>query len=131
MSQREVNIYFDSERFVKVEGSPTEGIKVAGSTSDLTGNELSFLFIVKEALNCLMSGKSINLHFNPFDNEEDEVTIVKCQWGRHGQLSLVEEKAKEKWHHATTIREAESRKRTFTCSRALFKRLPSRRFGQQ
>ncbi len=127
MQSRTVNIYFDDDRMVRLE---TEGrdIKVHGM-SLLEGQELSFVFIVKEALNCLVRGKEINLHFNPIDYEEDESILYKCQWERGGGLRVIDDHATAQWRHAATISEALSRKRNFTCTRALYKRLPQRRHG--
>ena len=128
MSQsREVNIYFDKDRLIRLEAEGTD-IKVHG-LSLLDGQELSFTFIIKEALNCLITGKDINLHFSPHDTEEDESTIYKLQWQRGGNLRVIDDHHTEKFLHANTIREALERKRNFTCTRALYKKLPQRRHG--
>lgn len=123
----QVNIYFDKDRMLRLEA---EGEKIAvHGMSMLEGQELSFAFIIKEALNCLLRGKDINLHFSPADTEEDEHILYKCQWLKGGGIRVIDDHATERWRHANNLSEALERKRIFTCSRALFKKLPLRRHG--
>lgn len=122
----EVSLYRDEGMIAKLTAEPGMQVQVVSGGIN-NEQEQAFLFVVTECLRCLSSGKAIDLHFNPYDNSEDEVTIVKCQWGRTGCLRLLEEGITYKFQHATTPSEALQRNRNFTCSKALYRRLPQHR----
>lgn len=128
LKRYECSIYIDGAmiRLVAEPGRPVTFFTGVG----LNAEELSFAFIVKEAITCLATGKPLDSHFNPYEIQSDGI-IYKCQWGRTGVLRVLNENAKIKFLHATTISDAVSRKATFTCSKSLFSKLPLRRFNSK
>lgn len=122
----EANIYI-GDSLVQIVADPGEPIKFTTLTN-LNGDELTAAHIIKEVFSCLLAGKSLDSHFNPFDNSDDDIVIVKCKWERNGNLSFIGE-TKDKHLHAISVQDALDRKRIFTCSKALYKRIPMRRNG--
>ena len=126
-SNYDVSLYADGSMIGKL--SLEEGRVTCINSNSLSEQELAFLFIVQEGLRCLSSGKEISLHFNPYEDSEDENMIVRCQWGKTGVLRLLDENYPSLFQHATSVGQALRRHRNFTCPKSVYRRIPRKRSG--
>lgn len=111
------------------EASAVHGKEPVVRFSDiLSAEEAAVVNVMVETLRCFSSGKSIDRHFNPTVDNAKQDELQCAMWGRKGELIHVGP-AEDKFLHASTVKEACSRKRKFTCFRSLLDKLPKFKDG--
>ena len=99
------------------------------SDKPLSVQEASAVHCIMQSLNALSSGKNVEAYFNPIprdvmEMEESRKVVVRCRWRRSGTLLIGTTPTTKKYLHATTVSEALSRKRAFTCTLLIANQLP-------
>ena len=91
------------------------------------GRFVSFIDVMRQLIQAYEKGIDIERWFTPDRNVERDTEMIKCQWRSDGTLRVIEEHAPKRFLHASSVDEAMSRSRNFTCSRYLYKVCPKRR----
>lgn len=118
---------------IKGEGGQEPSIELLNK-GEITADEHAAMFFVAEIARCLLAGRKIDTHFNPTKPLEKllaEEKLVRCKWTKSGKLLVLVDDENKRWKHASTVGEAMSRKRVFTCTREVYDATPKRRPGDK
>lgn len=127
MSIYYITLYTPDNRMVRIDFDGSDARTILAGGSVLSGNETTAVSVATEIVRCLNTGKPIDRHFAPMEDDAVGQQLMRCMWKRNGALEIVSDREVRKYNHASTVTEALERRRVFTCVRSLYNRLPTSR----